>query len=355
MNLLWHCVRPLLFAMNPEKAHRLAMQALKMGLVCGQKFEDNRLGVHLAGLVFSNPLGLAAGFDKNGEAASALLRLGFGHVEIGTVTPRPQQGNPLPRLFRLNQDGALINRMGFNNHGHDVLLSRLRLHKRAGVVGLNIGANKDSDDRIADYTAAIERFYDYVDYFTVNISSPNTPGLRDLQEREHLEILLTKLQAVRKIKKKVPIFLKIAPDLSEPQLDDVARAVLDKECDGLVISNTTLSRESLVNQQMHEAGGVSGRPLFDRATLILAKMRHRVGGKLPIIGVGGITNGKDALEKIRAGADLIQIYSVMIFAGPGIAVQILRELAHFCERDGVDSIGEYRDQHTTKWASRPLN
>jgi len=269
MNLLWRWTRPLLFSLDPERAHRLALCVLKIGFICGKNFNDKRLHISVAGLNFSNPLGLAAGFDKNGEVALKLLKLGFGHVEIGTVTPHPQIGNIKPRLFRLKQDQAIINRMGFNNKGHHVLHQRLKKYiNKAGLIGLNIGANKDSIDRIADYTQAIKLFYNQIDYFTVNISSPNTPGLRDLQTQEHLQILLQQLQItrekIRKIQKNyVPIFLKIAPDLTESQLDDIAATVLDHGCDGLVISNTTLSRRGLTSQSAGETGGLSGKPLFD--------------------------------------------------------------------------------------------
>jgi len=373
MGLLWHCVRPALFALPPERAHHLAIYALKTLWVRGRggrgrEFADARLRLRLGGMEFPNPLGLAAGFDKNGEVPDALLRLGFGHVEIGTLTPLPQLGNPRPRLFRLSQDQALINRMGFNNQGHGALLQRLEQrsnkHKgreggREGIIGLNIGANKDSADRLADYASAITLFHDKVDYFTINVSSPNTPGLRDLQNRENLDELLKQSQQARAAnmeegKLAPPIFLKIAPDLSEAQLDDIAAIVLERKCDGLVISNTSLARPDLVSGQAYQSGGLSGRPLFDRATIILAKMRQRVGKNLPIIGVGGIDSGQRAWEKICAGADLLQLYSAMIFAGPAIAMQILHQLAAICDRDGVKHISEYRDQHVGQWASLPI-
>jgi len=368
MGLLWRCVRPALFVLPPERAHALALCALKMGLVrgvnSGRLMGDPRLQIRLGSLEFSNPLGLAAGFDKNGEVAGALLRLGFGHVEIGTLTPLPQRGNQTPRLFRLTQDRALINRMGFNNEGHGALLRRLKPDNKknsskGGIVGLNIGVNKDSLDRLADYTKAITVFYDRVDYFTLNVSSPNTPGLRDLQMRDNLDELLRQLQTTRAALRsdyrfRVPIFLKIAPDLNEVQLDDIASVVLERECDGLVISNTTLARGGLVSGYARESGGLSGRPLFERATVVLAKMRLRLGKKAPIIGVGGIDDGQSALEKIRAGADLIQLYSAMIYHGPALAGQILRAMTDSCTRDGVKHISDYRDQHVEKWACQLL-
>jgi len=359
MNLLWRWTRPLLFVLDPERAHRLALCALKTCFMRGKNFHDKRLHISVAGLNFSNPLGLAAGFDKNGEAASGLLKLGFGHIEIGTVTPHPQAGNVKPRLFRLTQDQAIINRMGFNNKGHYILHQRLKNYtERSGLIGLNIGANKDSIDRIADYTQAIKFFYNQIDYFTVNISSPNTPGLRDLQGRENLEILLKQLQIAREDAKKnnnrhVPIFFKIAPDLTESQLDDIAATVINYGCDGLVISNTTLSRSGLTSQLASEVGGLSGKPIFDLSTIILAKMRVRLGKDFVLIGVGGVDNGENALEKIRAGADLVQIYSSIIFNGPHIVEKILNELTYFCDRDG-QHISDYRDQHVKQWASRSL-
>jgi len=362
MNLLWRCTQPLLFKLDPEKAHKLALYALKTGLLRGKNLKSDRLRLSVAGLSFSNPVGLAAGFDKDGKSISGLLKLGFGHIEIGTVTPQPQTGNSSPRLFRLTKDKALINRMGFNNEGHDVLYQRLedffknRKHSKTGLIGLNIGVNKDSSDRINDYIMAIKRFYNQVDYFTVNISSPNTPNLRDLQTRENLEELLQKLQITQQNIKEnranfVPIFLKIAPDLTESQLDDIADIVLRYKCNGLVISNTTLSRPSLISQSASETGGLSGQPLFNLSTIVLAKMRKKLGKDLPIIGVGGIYNGQTALEKIRAGADLIQIYSAMIFNGPYLIERIIGELVHFCHRDGVHHISDYRDQHVEKWSN----
>jgi len=365
MGLLWRCARPALFTLPAEQAHGLALRILKTGLLSTgrkQNLSDPRLQMQIGQLKFPNPLGLAAGFDKNGEVVDGILQLGFSHVEIGTVTPRPQSGNPRPRLFRLGEDKALINRMGFNNEGHAALLPRLSKNNRVrqGLVGLNIGANKDSANRLADYAQAIAAFYERVDYFTVNVSSPNTPGLRDLQARDMLDELLRQLHETRAAKAGgrdaplVPIFLKIAPDLHEAQLDDIASVICERGGDGLVISNTTLSRDGLTSPKMSEAGGLSGKPLFERSTIVLAKMRQRLGTTIPIIGVGGIEDGQSALEKIRAGADLIQLYSAMIYKGPVLVPQILRELVQFCERDGVVHLRSYRDQHVELWAKRPL-
>jgi len=370
MGLLWRLTRPALFSLNPERAHRLALRALKTGwLKAGSDhaLNDPRLQMRIGALTFSHPLGLAAGFDKNGEVANEILRLGFSHVEIGSLTPRPQSGNAQPRLFRLTPDKALINRMGFNNDGHAALLQRLekqrkREENKRGIIGLNIGANKDSEDRLTDYVQGISSFYDKVDYFTVNVSSPNTPGLRDLQAREILSELLRQLHAARAERQAqapapaplIPIFLKIAPDLNEAELDDIAAIVLEHGCDGLVISNTTLSRDGLASPNRQQAGGLSGKPLFERSTIVLAKMRQRLGKEIPLIGVGGIEDGHSALEKIRAGADLIQLYSAMIYHGPTIVLQILRELLQMCDRDKISHLSDYRDQHVKHWANQLL-
>jgi len=361
MGVLWRIGRPLLFMMEPERAHGLALMALKTGLAGRGLGCDTVLRLSVAGLAFPNPLGMAAGFDKNAEVPDAVLRLGFGFTEIGTVTPLPQPGNARPRLFRLARDGAVINRMGFNNAGHAAVYARLAARARQGIVGINIGANKDSADRVADYVRGIARFYDVADYFTVNISSPNTPGLRDLQARDSLHTLLQAVMGERarlaqQTGRACPVFLKIAPDLTEQGLDDIAAGVLSHQVDGLIVSNTTLSRAGLTDSRAaRQGGGLSGRPLFARATTVLAKMRQRVGRQLPIIGAGGISDAATALEKIRAGADLVQLYSGLVYHGPGLAADILKGLAAACQRDGVASISHYRDRHMQKWAARALD
>ncbi|WP_337271338.1 quinone-dependent dihydroorotate dehydrogenase [Oryzifoliimicrobium ureilyticus] len=350
--------RQALFMVEPEKAHGLSIAALKSGLVPPIRVpRDPRLACDVANLRFPNPLGMAAGYDKNGEVPDALLKLGFGFTEIGTVTPRPQEGNPKPRLFRLVEDEAVINRMGFNNEGHDAVFARIAERPRTGIVGMNIGANKDSSDRIADYVAGIRRFYSVADYFTVNISSPNTPGLRDLQARDSLAALLSAVLAARqeeavRIGRPVPVFLKIAPDLTEEGMDDIAAEVLSQAVDGLIVSNTTLSRDGLSDKlQAKEAGGLSGRPVFQRSTIVLAKMRKRVGPKLPIIGVGGISSAETALSKIEAGADLIQLYSSMVYGGPGLAADILQGLCVLLDRRKVGRFGDLRDSRLDYWAA----
>ncbi|NUL17216.1 quinone-dependent dihydroorotate dehydrogenase [Agrobacterium tumefaciens] len=350
-----------LFLVDPEKAHSLSIAALKSGfLPTCMVPHDPRLQQTVAGLVFPNPLGMAAGYDKNAEVPGPLLRLGFGFTEIGTVTPKAQSGNPKPRIFRLVEDEGVINRLGFNNEGHAAALERLKQARLRGIVGVNIGANKDSEDRIADYVQGTEAFYSVASYFTVNISSPNTPGLRDLQARESLAALLTAVLERRKAEaerfgKRIPVFLKIAPDLTEEGLDDVAEEALAHDLDGLIVSNTTLSREGLrPGPHKGEAGGLSGKPLFELSTTVLAKMRRRVGANLPIIGVGGISSAETALEKVRAGADLVQLYSCMVYEGPGLPSAIVKGLSKLVAREGVESIRELRDSAVDRWADRKL-
>ena len=346
-----------LFALPTETAHKLAITALKQGLA--PKFprpDDSRLHVDIAGLKFKNPLGMAAGFDKNAEVVKGLFSLGFGAVEIGSVTPIAQEGNAAPRLFRLENHHAIINRMGFNNHGHAAVLARLQGHSYIGILGVNIGANKDSDDRIADYVAGISAFQGVADYFTVNISSPNTPGLRKLQTRESLAELFSRVLDERdSFPVRRPVFVKIAPDLAEEELDAIAEECLDKKIDGVVISNTTLSRREVASApNAGQAGGLSGRPVFNRSTIVLAKMRQRLGSEMPIIGVGGIESVRTAEEKIRAGADLIQIYTGFIYGGLVLPTQVLDGLLAICEREKLTSISEIRDSLVADYASRAI-
>ncbi|MCA1369338.1 quinone-dependent dihydroorotate dehydrogenase [Bradyrhizobium sp. BRP14] len=350
-----------LFLFDPETAHGLSIKALKSGLVPGSvRPPDPRLKQTLAGLTFPNPIGMAAGYDKNAEVPETLLRLGFGFTEIGTVTPRPQAGNEKPRIFRLVEDQAVINRLGFNNEGHGAALARLKACSRDALIGVNIGANKDSADRVADYVSGIRTFYAVARYFTANISSPNTPGLRDLQGRESLAVLLSAVLAARdkeanKSGRRVPVFLKIAPDLTEEGMDDIAAEVLAHDLDGLIVSNTTLSREGLKDQrQAREAGGLSGKPLFEKSTAVLARMRKRVGPELPIIGVGGVSSAETAAEKIRAGADLVQLYSCMVYQGPCLPSRIVRGLSALCDRERLTSIREIRDSRLDYWAGRKV-
>lgn len=360
--LLDAIARRALFAFDPETAHGLSIAGLKTGIpVCSPAPADARMRVELAGLSFPNPLGMAAGYDKNGEVPDALLRLGFGFAEVGTVTPLPQSGNPQPRIFRLEADSAVINRLGFNNQGHEACVARMRARRaRNGIVGVNIGANKDSADRIADYRLGVERFAERASYLTVNISSPNTPGLRDLQARSSLAELLSAVVAARdevatRVGKRTAIFLKIAPDLDEAGLDDVAAEVLDKAVDGVIVSNTTISRAGLRSAAASETGGMSGRPLFKRSTAVLARMRRRLGPRLPLIGVGGVDSADTAVEKIKAGADLVQLYTSMIYAGPSLPGRIVRGLAEIVDREGVTSVSSLRDSALDRWEAEPLD
>ncbi|HEV7246269.1 MAG TPA: quinone-dependent dihydroorotate dehydrogenase [Shinella sp.] len=361
MSLLSTLGRKGLFLFDPETAHGMSIAALKTGIVpaCPAK-ADPRLAQTIAGLTFPNPLGMAAGYDKNAEVPEALLRLGFGFTEIGTVTPRAQEGNPKPRIFRLVEDDAVINRLGFNNAGHTAALERLKACRRDALIGVNIGANKDSADRVADYVAGIRTFYDVARYFTANISSPNTPGLRDLQAKDSLHALLSAVLSARaeeaaRSGRQVPVFLKIAPDLTEEGLDDIAEVALAHPLDGLIVSNTTLSRAGLRDtRQAGEAGGLSGKPLFEKSTTVLAKMRRRIGKNLPLIGVGGVSSAETTAEKIRAGADLVQLYSCMVYAGPGLAGEIVGGLSRICDRAQIASISALRDTRLAHWADRAL-
>ncbi|MBB4076618.1 dihydroorotate dehydrogenase [Bartonella fuyuanensis] len=357
----FRCIgRSALFMLDPERAHCLAIVGLKSGLNGCQQVVDKRLCLTILGLEFKNFIGLAAGFDKNAEVVEGVFRLGFGFTEIGTVTPKPQIGNPKPRLFRLKEDEAIINRMGFNNDGHQVVYNRLRACKNTGVIGVNIGANKDTVNKINDYTVGISYFYDVADYFTVNISSPNTLGLRDLQARDNLHLLLNTVSQARNEQKKkhgfsIPIFLKIAPDLSEKELDDIAEEIKLSDFDGLIVSNTTLSRQGLKNNRLsHEKGGLSGCPLFERSTIVLAKMRQKLGKEIALIGVGGVKDAQTALEKVKAGADLIQLYSGLVYEGPKLAITILKEILQMMQQDGVDNIKNYRDRNLEHWAKFSL-
>jgi dihydroorotate dehydrogenase len=338
---------PLLRWFDPEDAHRLAIQGLRLLPPVRLRPDDPKLAVRAFGLNFPNPIGMAAGFDKSAEAPDALLRLGFGFVEIGTVTPLPQRGNPRPRLFRLDRDEAVINRMGFNNDGAEVVLRRLaaRAHL-SGIVGVNVGANKDSDDRVADYVRLIETFAPVASYFTVNVSSPNTPGLRNLQQAAALDDLLAKVidarERVRERAGDSPVLLKIAPDLSLTELDDVVHIARSRRVDGMIVANTTLARPSTLREQNRakEQGGLSGRPLLRLSTRMVAETYVRAEGAFPLIGVGGIDSGGAALTKIRAGASLIQLYSSLIYKGLGLVDDIKNDLASTLLRTGREQLSE---------------
>lgn len=330
INFGFKALRPMLHCMDAEKAHGLTIKALKTGLGGSAKINSpSNLATSCFGLNFQNPLGLAAGFDKNAEVPDAMLALGFGFVEVGTVTPRPQAGNPRPRLFRLGEDQAVINRMGFNNEGHAAVLQRLRRRKgKPGILGVNIGANKDSTDRVSDYAAGIAAFSDVAGYFTINISSPNTPGLRNLQSVEELRPLLKRLNEARESqKRRVPMLLKIAPDLRDDEMKSIAECCMSSAVDGVIISNTTISRPQLRSPDAKQTGGLSGAPLFDLSTRKLARFYLLTEGKIPLVGVGGIANADHAWGKICAGASLLELYSALVFQGPELVQEILHGLS----------------------------
>ena len=338
--MVYSLLRPALFALDAERAHGLALWALKMMPARRLLAAEGPLAASVAGLAFPNPLGLAAGFDKDAEIPDAALGLGFGFAETGSITPLPQAGNPRPRLFRLAEDRAVINRMGFNNQGGEVAAGRLRARAgRPGIVGVNIGANKDSTDRIADYAAMAALMAPLASYLAVNVSSPNTPGLRALQDGGALAALLDAVLAARGADGP-PIFLKVAPDLEPSDIDAIARIAIDKRLGALIVSNTTISRPPLRSQHANETGGLSGAPLRDLAQQRLRDFRKATGGALPLVGVGGIASAEDAWARIRAGASLVQLYSAMVYDGPGIARIILRGLEALMRRDGFASIAE---------------
>jgi dihydroorotate dehydrogenase len=345
ISLLDALARPFLGLLDPEDAHRLAIRALGIPPYVKRVRDDPRLAVRACDLHFPNPIGVAAGFDKHAEVWDALLRLGFGFVEVGTVTLRPQPGNPRPRVFRLAHDEGVINRLGFNSAGADIALRRLAAHTRSGgVVGINIGANKDSTDRSSDYVRLIEMFAPSVSYFCVNISSPNTPGLRDLQRGRALEELLAAVTGARMRAAErslaPPVLVKIAPDLTLPDLDDLVEAARKHRVDGMIVANTTLARPRSLRDRdgAKQQGGLSGRPLFALSTRMLAETYVRVEGAFPLIGVGGIDSGEAAVAKIRAGALLIQLYTAFIFHGLRLLPTIKAELSRAVARAGCDSI-----------------
>ena len=332
----------LLRALPAEPAHRITLRltGIFAPLLSKSPPDDARLGVKAFGIHFPNPVGLAAGFDKDAEVPDAMIKLGFGFVECGTITPKAQDGNARPRLFRLSQDRAVINRMGFNNRGMMAAAHHLEARRGKGIVGINIGANKDSTDRIADYTQGFLRLAPLADYVTANVSSPNTPGLRGLQNRDELARLLGTLTEARAKGVSKPILLKIAPDLDEPALDQIAQVVIASGIEGVIVSNTTLARPSLRSARAHETGGLSGRPLFAPSTQVLRQMSMRLPRNIVLVGVGGISSGADAYEKIRAGATLVQLYTGLVYEGPGLVARIKRELLACLARDGFASIAD---------------
>lgn len=339
--MVYSLFRPFFFSLEAESAHGLSLTALRSLPMPATPAPDPVLAQRVAGLDFPGPVGLAPGYDKDAEVADAIMRLGFAFAEVGTLTPRPQAGNQHPRLFRLVEDRAVVNRMGFNNEGQAAAIDRLKKMRRRGLsgpLGINIGANKDSEDRIADYVRGMQAMQPFADYITVNISSPNTPGLRALQDKGALEELLSAVVAVRE--SKMPIFLKVAPDLEPSDIDDIVAAVKAHEIDALIVSNTTISRPELQSQHRGEAGGLSGAPLKSLALQRLRDFRRASGGDIALIGVGGIENAADAYARIRAGASLVQIYSALVYEGPGLAKRIHRDLAAMLKADGFSNIAD---------------
>jgi dihydroorotate dehydrogenase len=343
----YYLIRPLLFRMDAEKAHHLITAFLKKGI--GPRLKNDfgaALQTTICGLNFPNPIGLAAGFDKQAEFIDEMFHFGFGSVEVGSMTPLPQPGNPQPRLFRVPKAEAIINRFGFNSDGYDVCLRRITayydatINAKRGVIGANIGKNKNSSDAIGDYVAGVTAFAPFVDYLAINISSPNTPHLRDLQSREPLADLLKQVMEARNAsRQKPPVFVKIAPDLTPMQQEDIAHVILDSGVQGVIIGNTTLTRPEGIPQALaNEAGGLSGKPLFDLSTKVLSNISKLTGGRLPLIGCGGVSSGADAYAKIRAGASLVQIYTALVYEGPLLVRCINRELAALLARDGFERV-----------------
>jgi dihydroorotate dehydrogenase len=339
--MLYQFARPLLFKADAETAHNLSLAALRLMPIPSLGAHKQLLAQTFAGLRFANPVGLAPGYDKNAEVPVEILRLGFGFTEVGTLTPLPQAGNPKPRLFRLIEDEAVINRMGFNNAGQQAAIDLLRNipeQARTGPIGINIGANKDSADRVADYVIGVRNMEALADYLTVNISSPNTPGLRALQDKAALDDLLAQVMAART--RDTPVFLKVAPDLQPADIDDIVGVAMARGIAALIVSNTTISRPALRSRHADEAGGLSGAPLRDMAQQRVIDFRKASGGQLPLIGVGGISSAEDAYARIRAGASLVQIYSALVYQGPGLARRINTQLARLLQADGFANIAE---------------
>ncbi len=332
----------LLHRLDPETAHGLALRALRMGVTGGRApVTSDRLRVRLAGLDLPNPVGLAAGFDKNATALGPLSRAGFGFIEVGAATPRPQPGNPRPRLFRLAEDRAAINRFGFNNDGVEAIVARLSARPRGAIMGLNLGANKDSADRAADFAQVLAQCGPHVDFATVNVSSPNTERLRDLQGAAALSALLEGVMHTRStLPRSTPIFLKVSPDLTDGELEALAGVAREQEVDAIIATNTTLSRAGLTSPQAAEAGGLSGAPLFERSTRVLARLSQLTDGALPLIGVGGISSAEHAYQKIRAGASAVQIYTGLIYGGLSLVSDICTGLDQLLAQDGFASVAE---------------
>jgi dihydroorotate dehydrogenase len=359
---LYRLVRPLLRALPPETAHRVTIAALAAGLGGRPREPDPpSLRRPLWGLDFPNPIGIAAGFDKDARVPDAVLGMGFGFAEIGSVTPLPQAGNPRPRVFRLIEDGALINRLGFNNGGHAQALARLEARRATGVVGVNVGANKDAADRAGDYAAGVRTFADVASYFTINVSSPNTPSLRDLQAPAALDDLLARVLAARAEvvaadKSSRPVVVKLAPDIAEGDLEPIVRVLIARGVDGIAVSNSTLARKGVSDTEYAaQAGGLSGPPLFHRSTVVLARVHVLTAGRIPLVGIGGIDSGAAAIAKIEAGASLLQLYTGLVFHGPGLLARIKRDLIAYADRYRLAHITDAAGSQAKAWAAKALD
>ena len=338
-------LRPLLFKVDPEKAHSLAIKSLKFNLipnVFDEHKNDSIFQTKIFGKDLDNPIGMAAGFDKNAEVYNALFKLGFGFVEVGTITPLKQYGNPKPRVFRLVEDEALINRLGFNNHGAEIVKDRIKRNKKLGLLGINIGPNKDSSDRLNDYLIGLKTFYDDADYITINISSPNTENLRTFHEGDKLQDLLKSIMEEKKnLNSNIPIAVKVSPDISKDQVSQISEILLEHEIKAIIVSNTSeATRDKLSNIQRHQKGGLSGKPIEEKSNILINEFYKLLKGKIKIIGVGGVDSGQSAYDKFIAGADFVQLYTGMVFNGPNIAGIIKKELKELLIRDGVKNYTE---------------
>ena len=340
---MFSVLRPFLFKLDPETTHDLAIKSLKFNYLPRKMFEvedEQILNIELLGKNFPNPIGLAAGFDKSGEVYNSLLKFGFGFIEIGTVTPLKQFGNPKPRIFRLEDDSALINRLGFNNDGIEIIKNRIKSEKKKGVVGINIGPNKNTKDQKNDFCLGLKNFFDIADYITVNISSPNTEGLRDFHDQEKLEDLLLALNKIKSENKiNIPLLLKISPDIKDNQISEIADTAIKNDISGIILTNTTNSnKDKLISDFKKEEGGLSGEPLQQISTNMIKKFYKQLNGKIPIIGVGGVNSGKSAYEKIIAGASLLQLYTGLVYKGPSIVKDIKKELIQILKVEGLNNI-----------------
>jgi len=340
---MFSILRPFLFNLDPETAHDLAIKSLKFNFFPSKMFEvedEQMLNIELLGKNFPNPIGLAAGFDKSAEAYNPLLKLGFGFVEVGTVTPLKQLGNPKPRIFRLEDDGALINRLGFNNDGIEIIKNRIKSDEKKGILGINIGPNKDTEDQKTDFCLGLKNFFDIADYITINISSPNTEGLRDFHDQEKLKDLLLTLNTIKKDNKtNIPLLLKVSPDIQDNHIFEIADVATRSDISAIILTNTTDgNRDNLVSKIKKEEGGLSGEPLQQISTNMIKKFYKQLNGKIPIIGVGGVNSGKSAYEKITAGASLLQLYTGFVYRGPSTAKDIKKELIQILKNEGIKNI-----------------